>query len=84
MLSLLIEARGGMRQGERRKSRRVRVALGAVPAGDKGTLEKSRRMLGLEADMDTFEGVLGDPSTVWGQKNEGFLMSCAEECGEVR
>lgn len=48
------------------------------------TREKYRRILGLEADMDTFEGVLGDPSTVWGQKNEGFLMSCSEECGEVR
>ena len=59
--------------------------MGAVPAGNKGTLERYERTMGLEADMDAFVSGLGYPD----RKVKGFfffffLMSCSEECGKVK
>ena len=44
--------------------------MGAVPAGNKGTLERYERTMGLEADMDAFVSGLGYPD----RKVKGFFF----------
>lgn len=70
MLSLLIEARGGMRQGERRKSRRVRVALEAVPAGDKGEVQED---IGARGRHGYIRRCPGRPIYCLGSEKRGFF-----------
>ena len=58
--------------------------MGAVPEGDKGTLKKYERTMGLEGNMDAFMSGLGDPDRKMRVFFFFFVMSCSEECGEVK
>lgn len=37
-------------------------------------MQEGRRTVGTETNVDAFEGGPGDPSTVCGQKREGFIF----------
>lgn len=61
---------GRSKIGEQENIQEGQGGLGAVPAGNKGTLERYERTI-IEADMDAFEG-MGRPRA----ESRGFLVIC--------